>query len=182
MCSWLTGPSARAVEQAPPGDVTDSILSLLRAVTRDASWQKAKGVETSVGGCRQVGGETQKTFPNAAPVLVRSDWNSNPLFRGSYSYITTGSSQADIEELACPLSVPVARTNGGGMPTRIEEAGANWAAESGNLCRRVFFAGEATHPHFYSTTHGAFESGRLAARELLMSCEGPVEEKRSSVC
>ncbi len=32
--------------------------------------------------------------------------------------------------------------------------------------RRVIFAGEATSPHFFSTAHGAFETGLAAARAL----------------
>jgi len=32
---------------------------------------------------------------------------------------------------------------------------------------RLFFAGEATHPHFFSTAHGAWESGVRAAEEAL---------------
>ena len=34
---------------------------------------------------------------------------------------------------------------------------------------RIFFAGEATSPHFFSTAHGAFESGERAAREAVGS-------------
>lgn len=30
---------------------------------------------------------------------------------------------------------------------------------------RIFFAGEATHPHFFSTAHGAYETGVRAAHE-----------------
>ncbi len=33
--------------------------------------------------------------------------------------------------------------------------------------QRLFFAGEATSPHFFSTAHGAHESGVRAAKELL---------------
>jgi monoamine oxidase len=33
--------------------------------------------------------------------------------------------------------------------------------------RRLFFAGEATSPHFFSTAHGARDSGERAAREVL---------------
>ncbi|MEM7532575.1 MAG: FAD-dependent oxidoreductase [Chloroflexota bacterium] len=33
---------------------------------------------------------------------------------------------------------------------------------------RVFFAGEATHPHFYTTAHGAYETGVRAAREIMV--------------
>jgi monoamine oxidase len=31
---------------------------------------------------------------------------------------------------------------------------------------RIFFAGEATHPHFFSTAHGAYETGVRAAGEV----------------
>jgi len=37
------------------------------------------------------------------------------------------------------------------------------------LDNRLFFAGEATSPHFFSTAHGALESGIRAAREVLDS-------------
>jgi monoamine oxidase len=32
---------------------------------------------------------------------------------------------------------------------------------------RIFFAGEATSPHFFSTAHGARDSGERAAEEVL---------------
>lgn len=34
---------------------------------------------------------------------------------------------------------------------------------------RIFFAGEATSPHFFSTAHGAYESGVRAAGEVLVA-------------
>jgi monoamine oxidase len=33
--------------------------------------------------------------------------------------------------------------------------------------RRLFFAGEATHRHDFSTAHGAYESGLRAADEVV---------------
>lgn len=57
-------------------------------------------------------------------------WSSDPWTRGSYSYIAVGSSPSDILALARPV--------GDG---------------------RVRFAGEATHPRFYGTMHGAYDSG-----------------------
>lgn len=36
---------------------------------------------------------------------------------------------------------------------------------------RIFFAGEATSPHFFSTAHGARDSGERAAREVLQTGE-----------
>lgn len=110
------------------------------------------------------------TVAGSPAALVRSDWNSNPLFRGSYSYIATGSSPADMEELARPLSVGASaeRSDAGcfsGQDTEARGAGASPVSSA-----RVIFAGEAMHQHFFSTAHGGFETGRRAAREVLASC------------
>jgi monoamine oxidase len=43
-----------------------------------------------------------------------------------------------------------------------------WAAP---LAERVFFAGEATSPNFFSTTHGAYLSGLRAAQEAIAALE-----------
>ncbi len=51
-----------------------------------------------------------------------------------------------------------AMTPGGGDPRSV-------LAEP--VAERLFFAGEATHPHFFSTAHGAWESGARAAQEVL---------------
>ncbi len=40
---------------------------------------------------------------------------------------------------------------------------------------RIFFAGEATHPHFFSTAHGAWMSGVRAAEEALRALAGSHE-------
>lgn len=197
--SWLTGASARAVELAPDLQVQEGLLSLLRKVTKNASWcaegerphpevevamdddnvsqhqeehhhhrhhhQQQQQFRSSATGHNSEIGTTPTppvtpTRPTTipAPSLVRSMWNSNPLFRGSYSYIATGSSPADIEELARPLtshspSPGTAGTAGGGR----------YGKEQPTL----FFAGEATHPVFFSTAHGGFESGRRAAEAVL---------------
>lgn len=37
---------------------------------------------------------------------------------------------------------------------------------------RLFFAGEATHPHYWATVHGAYETGVAAAREILNGIVG----------
>ncbi|XP_048759004.2 spermine oxidase-like [Ostrea edulis] len=73
--------------------------------------------------------------------IIRSAWKSNKFTRGSYSYLSHSSSNADIECLAEPLCV-------NGAPV-------------------VLFAGEATHPQFYSTAHGAMESGIREAKCLV---------------
>eukprot|EP00903_Cladosiphon_okamuranus_P012790 g11954.t1 len=207
--SWLIGTSAKAVEtDARPAKVTHALLSLLRAATQDPSWQpspefvepRSSGDDSASG--RGMGQERRVLPPPLAPLpqargtaarspdaLVRSDWNSNPLFRGSYSYIATGSSPADMEELARPLSVsasaPLTRAGGTGIavdsPVAADEASQAGRYRGKHLetgraganpisCARVIFAGEAMHQQFFSTAHGGFETGRRAAREVLASC------------
>ncbi len=57
-----------------------------------------------------------------------------------------------------------AMTPGGGDPRRV-------LAEP--VAGRLFFAGEATHATFFSTAHGAWESGERAVREALQSLSCP---------
>ncbi|KFM82382.1 Peroxisomal N(1)-acetyl-spermine/spermidine oxidase, partial [Stegodyphus mimosarum] len=76
--------------------------------------------------------------------VVCTSWESNPFSRGSYTYIGLKSSQRDIELLATPIYNDPYHNK----PT-------------------LMFAGEATHPNFYSTTHGAYLSG-LKCAELML--------------
>ena len=41
------------------------------------------------------------------------------------------------------------------------------------VAERLFFAGEATHPSFFSTVHGAWETGLRAAEEALAVLPSP---------
>ncbi|XP_049295110.1 uncharacterized protein LOC125770013 [Anopheles funestus] len=74
----------------------------------------------------------------------RTSWYSNPNFRGSYTFrsMTTDLLNTSASHLAIPL------TNTCGMPV-------------------VQFAGEATHDHYYSTVHGAVETGWREANRLI---------------
>eukprot|EP00898_Chlorokybus_atmophyticus_P004167 jgi/Chlat1/4751/Chrsp308S04723 len=76
--------------------------------------------------------------------VMRTTWGKDPLFRGSYSFIPVGATPQDQVELAAPLT-----------------------ADDTHKTPRVCFAGEATHPRFYSTTHGALLSGRREAQRIL---------------
>ena len=72
------------------------------------------------------------------PVGVRtSDWSLDRWAHGSYSVNSVGSTRADRVALGAPVA------------------------------ERVFFAGEATEPDYSSTVHGALQSGRRAAREVI---------------
>ena len=73
---------------------------------------------------------------------LRTEWAADPWARGSYSFDRVGQQPGDRAALAAPVG------------------------------QRLFFAGEATHPHYYATVHGAYESGIRAAQEILTSQEG----------
>ncbi|CAN7999250.1 unnamed protein product, partial [Ixodes pacificus] len=82
--------------------------------------------------------------------LPRSTWHSDPFSGGSYSYIavscdTTGSSPLDLAE---PVCEPVVH-----FGTEV-------------MYPMLLFAGEATHSSFFSTVHGAYESGIREADRL----------------
>ncbi|MEM7537141.1 MAG: NAD(P)/FAD-dependent oxidoreductase [Chloroflexota bacterium] len=73
-----------------------------------------------------------------APVsYVRTGWSHDPHCRGSYSFDKVGQQAGDRRALAA------------------------------SVANRLFFAGEATHPHYHSTVHGAYETGIRAAQEVM---------------
>ncbi|XP_031329904.1 spermine oxidase-like [Photinus pyralis] len=81
--------------------------------------------------------------------IIREKWYSHPHFYGTYSFQTVqsqklGRSQASV--LRQPL------LSAGGKP-------------------RVLFAGEATHAKYYSTVHGAIETGHREADRLIDFCK-----------
>ncbi|KAK4290332.1 hypothetical protein Pmani_032145 [Petrolisthes manimaculis] len=73
----------------------------------------------------------------------RTTWGSNPYTRGSYSFYSMKSMEMEVEivDLAQPL-----------LDSKKNPV--------------VCFAGEATHPCFFSTVHGALESGRREATRI----------------
>ncbi|KAL5280240.1 hypothetical protein ACFFRR_004297 [Megaselia abdita] len=84
--------------------------------------------------------------------FIITSWDSNPYFKGSYSHRSM-----DTEKLrtgASDLAQPV--LNNDGKPI-------------------LLFAGEATHDHYYSTVHGAVETGwREADRLYQYYCDKPM--------
>jgi polyamine oxidase len=71
------------------------------------------------------------------PASTASDWAGDPHSRGAYSFLTPGSSRADLEALGEPAHC------------------------------RVLFAGEATSPDRHGYVDGALSSGLREARRLL---------------
>ncbi|XP_039311359.1 uncharacterized protein LOC105196041 [Solenopsis invicta] len=75
--------------------------------------------------------------------MLRSKWYTNEHFRGSYSFQSVTSERMDVrpKDLAEPVM-------SGNKPV-------------------ILFAGEATHDHYYSTVHGAVETGFREADRLI---------------
>lgn len=74
--------------------------------------------------------------------VLRSNWKSHPLILGSYCHIPVGTSANAINQLAEPVC------NSKNQPV-------------------LYFAGEATHPTFYTSSHGAMLSGSREANNIL---------------
>jgi monoamine oxidase len=73
-----------------------------------------------------------------APVdYTRTHWQADPFSRGSYSFAQVGAQPGDRAALGQPVA------------------------------GRLFFAGEAVHPRYFGTVHGAYETGIHAARQVL---------------
>ena len=75
---------------------------------------------------------------------LRTNWSQDPYAFGSYSYVATGAWQSDRGVLGASIE------------------------------RRVYFAGEAIHPHHNSTVHAAYESGIMTAQDVDRDTRGPI--------
>lgn len=119
LCGWISGSNSRRMERLSELDAQEACMFLLRKFIKDVA------------------------IPE--PVSFRrTQWYSNPNFRGSYSFrsVTTDLINTSAEHLALPLC------NAIGVPV-------------------VQFAGEATHDHYFSTVHGAIETGWREADRLV---------------
>ncbi|XP_076240610.1 uncharacterized protein LOC143183085 [Calliopsis andreniformis] len=82
---------------------------------------------------------------------LRTQWHANKYIRGSYSHISTRCDNSGVTPaaLAEPIWGKVVRKH------------------SSTDIPIILFAGEATHEHFYSTTHGAYDTGVKQAQVFL---------------
>ncbi|XP_063789881.1 peroxisomal N(1)-acetyl-spermine/spermidine oxidase-like isoform X2 [Pseudophryne corroboree] len=80
--------------------------------------------------------------------VLRSTWHSNPYFRGSYTNVPVGV-DAVKEQTALGEPLPSSHHKKTLRPLQ------------------VLFAGEATHPNFYTTTHGAYMTGVREAERII---------------
>ncbi|KAM5153168.1 peroxisomal N(1)-acetyl-spermine/spermidine oxidase-like [Mantella aurantiaca] len=84
--------------------------------------------------------------------VLRSTWHSNPYVRGSYTNVPVG---VDAVKEQTALGEPIPSTH----------------HKKGLRPLQVLFAGEATHPNFYTTTHGAYMTGVREADRILQLYE-----------
>lgn len=91
-------------------------------------------------------------------IIFRSLWYQNPHFRGSYSYRSIETEKWNVSPL--DLARPLVNQKGKEV---------------------VLFAGEASHPYYYSTVHGAIETGFREADRIIHSHKLVYRQFQSSV-
>lgn len=82
----------------------------------------------------------QKDIRGRVKEVKTSKWRSDPFAYGTYSF------HSDDDDLSVALAEPLF---------------------DNSKAPKVLFAGEATHEHFFSTVHGAIESGFREAKRLI---------------
>ncbi|RZC39351.1 spermine oxidase, partial [Asbolus verrucosus] len=121
LIAWVSGDQVPEIEQIPAETVLDGCMYVMNKFL-------SKDYNITVAG-----------------KIIRSQWCSNPNFRGTYSFEKNGYFEEDVSyqtQLAEPLK------NRRGLPV-------------------VLFAGEATNPKHYTSVHGAIESGRREAKRII---------------
>lgn len=122
LIAWIQGASARLMETLPENTVANQCMKLLKMIFRDCD------------------------VPDSPKNFMRTQWFSNPHFRGSYSSISveTDAMNASNVILAEPL----------------------WNTVNQPV---IQFAGEATNSRHIASVHGAIESGWREAQRLIES-------------
>uniref|UniRef100_A0A914W0J8 Amine oxidase domain-containing protein n=1 Tax=Plectus sambesii TaxID=2011161 RepID=A0A914W0J8_9BILA len=118
LLGWLSGPGPAAIDAMSDDKVSTTVTSLFRRMLKNS------------------------TIP-APTKIFRNQWTTNPLFGGTYSYISVAAAKTGLslnDQLAAPIVV--------------------------DGVARVLFAGEATHEDVYATVIGAYSSGRREAERL----------------
>ncbi|KAH6803152.1 polyamine oxidase 5 [Perilla frutescens var. frutescens] len=136
--SWFTGREALELESLTDEEI---INGFSRTVSNLLSSHQLNETRPRLN--NSCNGSERSMFDK----VLRTQWGTNPLFLGSYSYVAVGSSIDDMDTLAEPLP------KGGG--------------DGSTPPLQILFAGEATHRTHYSTTHGAYFSGLREASRLL---------------
>ncbi|KAM1155668.1 hypothetical protein ACFX13_027128 [Malus domestica] len=141
LLSWFAGKEALALEALSGEEIINGVSQTVSSFLSHTSHSH----ESCNGNGNPEGNSVQFSK------VLKSQWASDPLFLGSYSYVAVGSSGEDLDSMAEPL------------PS--DDSGS--ATSSSPPPLQILFAGEATHRTHYSTTHGAYLSGLREANRLL---------------
>ncbi|KAM3344417.1 putative polyamine oxidase 5 [Capsicum galapagoense] len=141
LLSWFAGKEALELESLGDEEITDGFSTMISNLL-----ENSKHLSKSHDLCS---GHAESCIK--FDKVLKSQWGSDPLFLGSYSYVAVGSSGDDLDTMAEPL------------PKRSN----NSFNSKGSPPLQILFAGEATHRTHYSTTHGAYFSGLREANRLL---------------
>ncbi|KAM1835980.1 hypothetical protein ACFX14_017970 [Malus domestica] len=141
LLSWFAGEEARALEALSDEEIINGVSQTVSSFLS----QNSHSHELCNGN-----GKPEENSEVKFSKVLKSQWGSDPLFLGSYSYVAVGSSGEDLDSMAEPL------------PS--DDSG---SAASSSPPLQILFAGEATHRTHYSTTHGAYCSGLREANRLL---------------
>lgn len=87
MCGWISGPSAKEIENLNPDSIRMAVASLLTTIVKDFRVQEKK-----------------------LKSVIITKWYTNPSFRGSFSYRSIKSNELHVGP--SDLAEPVARDDG----------------------------------------------------------------------
>ncbi|KAJ8531984.1 hypothetical protein K7X08_011907 [Anisodus acutangulus] len=138
LLSWFAGKEALELESLDDEEIIDGFSKTISSFLLNSKYLK-KSNDLCNGHAAESRFKVEK--------VLKSQWGTDPLFLGSYSYVAVGSSGDDLDAMAEPL------------PKR--------TSIHSNIPLQILFAGEATHRTHYSTTHGAYFSGLREANRLL---------------
>ncbi|KAE9602458.1 putative non-specific polyamine oxidase [Lupinus albus] len=136
LLSWFAGEEALALESLKDEEIIHGVSTTLSTFLSHKLHNENVSSEDKFHGYDEV----------KLSKVLKTQWGTDPLFLGSYSYVSMGSSGDDLDLMAEPLPKDKSLAS---PPLQI------------------LFAGEATHRTHYSTTHGAYFSGHREANRLL---------------
>ncbi|XP_055529942.1 possible lysine-specific histone demethylase 1 [Wyeomyia smithii] len=99
---------------------------------------------------------------------VVTRWRADPWARGSYSFVSVGSSGSDYDLLAAPVTPRFEASSAGGVNGTAHSSGNGHNDDDDNKADipRLFFAGEHTIRNYPATVHGALLSGLREAGRI----------------
>lgn len=147
LLSWFAGKEALEIESLDDEEIIDGFSTTISNLLENSKHLNKSSNTHDLFNGHANSAESSIKFDK----VLKSQWGTDPLFLGSYSYVAVGSSGDDLDTMAEPL------------PKRSNHS----FNSKGSPPLQILFAGEATHRTHYSTTHGAYFSGLREANRLL---------------